>query len=67
MVKIFGIHSMLSMDISMKENNIDVTKNSIIYISDGIPIKKIKKSPRIGISKAMEKKWNFSITPKDYF
>jgi len=55
------------MDISMKENNIDVTKNSIIYISDGIPIKKIKKSPRIGISKAMEKKWNFSINPKDYF
>ena len=57
----------MAMDISMKENNIDVTKNSIIYISDGIPIKKIKKSPRIGISKAMEKKWNFSINPKDYF
>ena len=37
----------MAMDISMKENNIDVTKNSIIYISDGIPIKKIKKSPRI--------------------
>ena len=57
----------MAMDISMKENNIDVTKNSSIYINEGITIKKIKKSPRIGISKAKEKEWNFSINPKDYF
>ena len=57
----------MAMDISMKENNIDVTKNSSIYISEGISIKKIKKLPRVGISKAKEKEWNFSINSKDYF
>ena len=57
----------MAMNISMKENNVDMTKNSTIYISDGIPIKKIKKSPRVGISKAVEKEWNFSINPKNYF
>ena len=51
----------------MKENNIDLTKKSSIYISDGITPTNIKKSPRIGISKAMDKKWNFSINSKDYF
>ena len=57
----------MAMDISMKENNIDVTKNSSIYISEGISIRKIKKLPRVGISKAKEKEWNFSINSKDYF
>ena len=57
----------VAMDISMKENNIDLTKKSSIYISDGITPTNIKKSPRIGISKAMDKKWNFSINSKDYF
>jgi len=57
----------MAMDISMKENNIDLTKKSSIYISEGITVKKIKKSPRIGISKAIDKEWNFSINPKDYF
>jgi len=51
----------------MKENNIDLTKKSSIYISEGITPKKIKKSPRIGISKAIDKEWNFSISPKDCF
>ena len=57
----------MAMDISMKENNIDVTKNSSIYISEGISIRKIKKLPRVGISKAKEKEWNVSINSKDYF
>ena len=57
----------MAMDISMKENNIDMTKNSSIYISEGISIRKIKKLPRVGISKAKEKEWNFSINSKDYF
>ena len=57
----------VAMDISMKENNIDLTKKSSIYISDGIIPTNIKKSPRIGISKAKDKKWNFSINSKDYF
>jgi len=51
----------------MKDNNLDLTKKSSIYISEGIIPKKIKKLPRIGISKAMDKKWNFSINSKDYF
>jgi 3-methyladenine DNA glycosylase Mpg len=25
------------------------------------------KLPRVGISKAIDKEWNFSINPKDYF
>ena len=29
--------------------------------------KKIKTGSRIGISKGLEKMWNFSINPKDYF
>jgi len=57
----------MAMNISMKENNVDLTKKSSIYISEGIIPKKIKKLPRIGISKAMDKKWNFSINAKDYF
>ena len=57
----------MAIDITMKENNIDLTKKSSIYISDGIIPTNIKKSPRIGISKAKDKKWNFSINSKDYF
>jgi DNA-3-methyladenine glycosylase len=57
----------MAMNISMKENNLDLTKESSIYISEGIIPKKIKKSSRIGISKAIDKKWNFSINSKDYF
>ena len=57
----------MAMNISMKENNLNLTKKSSIYISEGIIPKKIKKSPRIGITKATDKKWNFSIMPKDYF
>ena len=57
----------MAMSISMKENNIDLTKKSSVYISEGIIPTKIKKLPRIGISKAIDKKWNFSIRQKDYF
>ena len=57
----------IAMNITMKENYIDLTKKSSIYISEGITPKKIKKSSRIGISKAIDNKWNFSINPKDYF
>ena len=57
----------IAMNISMKENNIDLTKKSSIYISEGITAMNIKKLPRIGISKAIDKEWNFSINSKDYF
>jgi len=57
----------IAMDITMNEHNNDLTKKSKIYITTGINPKKIKASPRIGISRATDKKWNFSINPKDYF
>ena len=53
--------------ITKKQHNKDMTKESSIYIKDGIKPKKIKVGPRIGISKGLEKMWNFSINPKDYF
>ena len=57
----------IAMRITMNEHNIDLTKKSKIYITTGINPKRIKATPRIGISKAIDKKWNFSINPKDYF
>ena len=53
--------------ITKEQHNKDMTKKSSIYIQDGIKPKKIKAGPRIGISKGLEKMWNFSINPKDYF
>ena len=57
----------IAMDITMKQHNKDLTKNSIIYISDGIKPKKIYKKSRIGISKGLKKQWNFSINVRDHF
>ena len=47
--------------ITKEYNGIDVTKNSKLYISEGIKPKKIIASPRIGIKKATDKLWNFKI------
>ena len=69
----YGMYFMLNVVAKSKkqnagaENNLNLTKKSSIYISEGIIPKKIKKSPRIGITKATDKKWNFSIMSKDYF
>ena len=57
----------IAMDITMKQHNKDLTKKSIIYISDGIKPKKIYKKSRIGISKGLKKQWNFSINVRDHF
>ena len=57
----------IAMDITMKQHNKDLTKKSIIYISDGIKPKKIYKKSRIGISKGLKKQWNFSINERDHF
>ena len=57
----------IAMGITMKQHNIDLTKKSELYISEGIMPKKINQKPRIGISQGMEKQWNFSINIKDYF
>ena len=50
-----------ALDISKKQYGIDLTKNSELYISEGIGRKKIISSPRIGITKAVDKLWNFKI------
>ena len=57
----------IAMKITMNEHNKNLMKKSSIYITDGIKPTKIKSSSRIGISKGLDKKWNFSILPKDYF
>ena len=57
----------MAFDITKNEHNKDITKKSSIYIKDGIKPKKIKSGPRIGISKGLDKMWNYSISPKDYF
>ena len=54
-------------EITTKDYGIDMTKKSDLYITTGINPKKINIKPRIGILKAADKKWNFSINPKDYF
>jgi len=47
--------------ITKEHYGMDLTKNSKLYISEGIKPKKISASPRIGIKKATDKLWNFKI------
>ena len=54
-------------NISVKDYGEDMTKKSKLYITTGISPRKINSEPRIGISKAVDKKWNFSVNPRDYF
>jgi len=49
-----------AMNITKEQNNIDLTKKSPVFITDGIKPKKILKKSRIGITKGTEKLWNFS-------
>ncbi|MGI0046457.1 MAG: DNA-3-methyladenine glycosylase [Nitrosotalea sp.] len=46
----------------------DLTKSSKLYIVDGIDVKKlmIESRPRIGIKKAIDNLWNFSIRKRYY-
>ena len=55
-----------AMDITMKQYGEDITKKPGLYINDGIKIKKIIQKPRIGISRGLEKHWNFSFDIRDY-
>ena len=50
-----------AMEITKEHYGMDLTKKSQIYITDGENPKKIIVSPRIGISKATDKLWNFKI------
>ena len=55
-----------ALSITMSQCGEDLTKKSKLYISDGIKIKKIIQKTRIGISKGLDKQWNFSFPIKDY-
>ena len=55
------------MGITMKHYGEDLTKKPGLYISDGIKIKKTIQKSRIGITKGLDKYWNFSFKLKDYF
>ena len=51
-----------ALNITKEHYGVDLTKKSKLCISEGINPKKIMASPRIGITKATEKLWNFKIT-----
>ena len=50
-----------ALEITKKHYGIDLTKKSKLYIEEGLEIKKIKKSTRIGIKNGKEMLWNFKI------
>ena len=49
-----------AMQITLKEYNLDLTKNSSLFIIDGEKPAKIIAKPRIGIKIGVDKLWNFS-------
>lgn len=50
-----------ALEITKDHYGIDLTKDSRLYIAQGIKPKKITASPRIGIKNATDKLWNFKI------
>ena len=54
-----------ALEITKEHYGIDLTKKTELYIEEGLEIKKIKKSTRIGIKDGKEMLWNFQI--KNYF
>lgn len=53
-----------ALKITNKHYGIDLTKNSKLFIENGIKPEKIYESPRIGIKKATDRLWNFKINIK---
>ena len=49
-----------AMQITLKQYNLDLTKNSSLFIIDGKKPAKIIAKPRIGIKTGISKLWNFS-------
>jgi len=50
-----------ALEITKEHYGIDLTKKTEIYIEDGLEVKKIKKSTRVGIKNGKEMLWNFQI------
>ena len=51
-----------AMGITKEHYGVDLTKNSKLYITEGIKAKDIVSSPRVGIREATDKLWNFKIS-----
>ena len=49
-----------AMQISISQYNTDLTKKSAVFITEGIKPKKILRKSRVGITKGIDKLWNFS-------
>ncbi len=49
-----------AMQITKKQYHVDLTKDSNLFIIDGIKTTKILAKPRIGIKAGSDKLWNFS-------
>lgn len=50
-----------ALNITKKHYGTDLTKNSELFISDGIDVKKIFSGERVGIKNGLDKLWNFKI------
>ena len=50
-----------ALEITKEQYGVDLTKDSKLFITEGIVPKKISASPRIGIKEATDKLWNFKI------
>ena len=50
-----------AMKITKKQYGEDLTKQSSLYITEGVKTTKIKSNPRVGIKKGIDKMWNFKI------
>ena len=50
-----------ALEITKEHYGIDLTKKTEIYIEEGLEVKKIKKSTRVGIKNGKEMLWNFQI------
>ena len=50
-----------ALEITKEHYGIDLTKNSELFITEGIKPNKISASSRIGIKEAIDKQWNFKI------
>ena len=51
----------IALDITKKQYGEDLVNSKSLYITDGIPISKIRSGPRIGIRVGTDRKWNFSV------
>jgi len=50
-----------ALEITKEQHGIDLTKHSMLFITEGIKPKKISASSRIGIKEEIERLWNFKI------